>query len=298
MDDMQSPAVDNAVHPLYDEVLALSPARKYLGDILRYAERVDLALMTPQGSLSSTKYCLANPGSQYIIYQPDSGQFSVNLFAGTYNYEWFNPTTGAVKGSGTINAPNGNKNFIPPFNGDAVLYLSVSGTAVIPKLIPRDYWSVIYVTSEETDIREKKSAEKVFDGVIETRWAARWPPNRTVPPHPQEIVIDIGESYKISGFRYLPRQDFHDGAWQPSGTIADYKFYVSNNKDNWGAPVASGTFSKSGEEKQILFPEKEGRYFRLIALSEVNGNDGTVVSELNLIGTDADGCLTYEICNG
>ena len=97
--------------------------RLAMGHTLTYANRMNLASMTPQNSLSSTSYCLANPSSEYLVYQPGSGSFTVNLQAGTYSYEWFNPGAGSVAGTGTITASGGSRSFTPPFSGDAVLYL-------------------------------------------------------------------------------------------------------------------------------------------------------------------------------
>ncbi|MDA8168327.1 MAG: DUF6298 domain-containing protein [Nitrospiraceae bacterium] len=102
-------------------------SRKNMGYSLQYAKKMDLAAMTPQENLSSTGYCLANPGSEYLVYQPSSGSsFTVSLAAGTYNYEWFNPATGAVAGTGTVTSGGGSDSFSAPFSGDAVLYLHVS----------------------------------------------------------------------------------------------------------------------------------------------------------------------------
>jgi hypothetical protein len=98
-------------------------ARRTMGATKSYADRMDLASMTPQNSLSSTSYCLANSGKEYLVYQPSSGSFTVNLQAGTYNYEWFKPTTYTVAGTGTFTASSGNKRFTPPFAGTAILYL-------------------------------------------------------------------------------------------------------------------------------------------------------------------------------
>ena len=78
--------------------------------------------MTPQGLISSTGYALANPGSEYLVYQPESRGFSVNLASGTYNVEWLNPATGAITAD-TSASGGGARTFIPPFSGQAVLYL-------------------------------------------------------------------------------------------------------------------------------------------------------------------------------
>ena len=85
---------------------------------------MDLSKTVPSGDLSSTNYCLANPGYEYLIYQPASDTvFSVNLEKGKYKYEWFNPESGQVKESGKMKAVKGSTLFKAPFIGDAVLYL-------------------------------------------------------------------------------------------------------------------------------------------------------------------------------
>jgi len=60
--------------------------------------------------------------AEYLVYQPSSGSFWVNLAAGTYDYEWFNSDVGAVASTGSITVRGGNSSFTPPFGG-AVLYL-------------------------------------------------------------------------------------------------------------------------------------------------------------------------------
>ena len=97
--------------------------RDAMGSTLTYANRMDLVAMTPQPFLSSTHYCLASPGLEYLVYQPSSGSFIVDLLKGTYQYEWLNPTTNRVVSSGDLSVSGGNRSFRPPFRGDAVLYL-------------------------------------------------------------------------------------------------------------------------------------------------------------------------------
>lgn len=100
--------------------------RDAMSSAATYANRINLAAMTPRPSLSSTRYCLANPGTEYLVYQPFAGPFTVNLSAREYQYEWFNPSTNNLASSGTLSASDGKRSFGPPFTGDAVLYLSPS----------------------------------------------------------------------------------------------------------------------------------------------------------------------------
>jgi hypothetical protein len=126
------------IHPIlmdwysYGDPSWTSPAeqdamRRSMGYTLAYARRMNLGAMTPQDGLSSTGYCLAAAGSEYLVYQPASGApFTVDLVAGAYLYEWFDPGTGTVSGSGSLAAPAGNTTFSASFSGESVLYLKAT----------------------------------------------------------------------------------------------------------------------------------------------------------------------------
>jgi hypothetical protein len=98
--------------------------RVALGRARTYAQKIDLASATPRNELSSTAYCLANPGKEYLVYNPgDVKPFTVALQSGTYEFEWFNPTTGAMADRGEFKATQGWRSFTATFDGDAVLFL-------------------------------------------------------------------------------------------------------------------------------------------------------------------------------
>ena len=97
--------------------------RKNMGYARTYAEKLDLLSMMPRADLASTRYMLANPGVEYLVYQPGSGSFTANLQNGRYQYEWFDPTTGSIAEAGSLSAPGGNVSFSPPFSRSAVLYI-------------------------------------------------------------------------------------------------------------------------------------------------------------------------------
>lgn len=101
------------------------PIRRSLGYTRSYAEKMNLTAMKPLNNLASTKYCLANPGAEYLVYNPaeDNPAVTINLKAGTYTYEWFNPDNGKVVLEGTIKITDGDNQLEAPFKGDAVLYL-------------------------------------------------------------------------------------------------------------------------------------------------------------------------------
>ncbi len=101
------------------------PARKAMGLARWLSERADLALLTPQDDLSSTGYCLANPGVEYLVYQlqGDAGSFSVRLESGPYSVEWTDLTSGRVVTGDALQAEAGDNTFTPPFESPAILHL-------------------------------------------------------------------------------------------------------------------------------------------------------------------------------
>ena len=144
----------------------------------------------------------------------------------------------------------------------------VTFTVTIPKP-----WTLLFVDSQEAPTY---AATKSFDGNVSTFWHTQYVGGSPPPPH--EIQIDLGAVYNVSGFRYLPHQE------GVNGRIAQYEFYVSSDGViNWGNPVATGTFGNTSLEQQVLFSPKSVRYVRLRALSEVNGNPWTSMTELNLL---------------
>jgi len=97
--------------------------RDAMGRTRAYAQRMDLARMVPHGELSSTGYCLANPGSEYLVYA-SKGEVTVDLsdVDGVFAVEWMDVAKGTVAQAGRITG--GAKGaFKAPFVGDGVLYI-------------------------------------------------------------------------------------------------------------------------------------------------------------------------------
>ena len=92
-------------------------------------------------------------------------------------------------------------------------FLDASGN-----LLPREQWSVVYADSHET-AGEAAQAGLVMDNQPTTYWHTKWQGDN--PQHPHMIVLDLGKVQKLSGFRYLPRQN------RENGRIKDYEVYAS-----------------------------------------------------------------------
>ncbi len=144
-----------------------------------------------------------------------------------------------------------------------------------PAEVPKDIWELVYVDSEE--VNYPGTAVMAFDGDPETIWHTRW--STGDDPYPHEIQIDMGQPYKIFDFTYLTRQDGENGR------IKEYELYISENTEVWGDAVATGQFVNTSAPQTITFDVPViGRYFRLVALSEVNGNPWASAAEFYLKG--------------
>ncbi len=137
------------------------PIRRSMGYTRMYAERMNLSAMQPRDDLSSTKYCLARPGVEYLVYKPpaDEASITVKLKAGTYNYEWFDPEQGRVVSTGTIRANDGEQVFQAPLQGDAVVYIhSPEAKAIGGMAFPGKDWEEATPESQGIDSTKLNAA--------------------------------------------------------------------------------------------------------------------------------------------
>ncbi len=89
------------------------------------------------------------------------------------------------------------------------------------KPLSHEGWTIAYVDSEERT-QEDGTAENAIDGQTANFWHTEW--SAAQPDHPHRLVLDLGKSQTISGFRYVPRQ----GAGSVGGRIKDYRIYVGD----------------------------------------------------------------------
>jgi photosystem II stability/assembly factor-like uncharacterized protein len=144
-----------------------------------------------------------------------------------------------------------------------------------PAVVPKDIWQLLYVDSEETNY--PGYAVMAFDNDYSTIWHTRW--STGSDPYPHEIQVDMGQPYKIFNFIYYTRQD------GPNGRIKDYELYVTMDTLNWGEPVSIGSWTNTAAPQIVEIQEGAiGQYFKLSALSEVNGNPWASAAEFEVVG--------------
>ncbi len=143
------------------------------------------------------------------------------------------------------------------------------------KLIDQSNWKVIDASSESKF--NGRVAAQAIDGNPHTWWHTRW--NGAQPPHPHHVTIDLGAAQAIAGFRVMARQDGTD-----NGRINGYAFYVSDDPQTFGEPVAAGNLEDTINEQQVRFTKPvTGQYVKLVARSDFKDSPYTSLGELNLL---------------
>lgn len=154
-------------------------------------------------------------------------------------------------------------------------------TVTIPDLhedhypeISQSNWSVIMETPAQVGF----DASKAFDNDLDTYYHVPW---GNTNPRPHEIAFDLGEEYTINEFYYTANKN-NVSPWE--GRIEDYEIHISNDPDNWGQEVISGTFFRTGIRQYVLFPETSGRYVKFSAVNSFDDDVRTSIAEINLRG--------------
>ncbi len=95
--------------------------RRALGQTRRLALLLNLAQVKPMPGLASTRYCLAWPGRQYLVYLPDGGSAEVDLSAarGRMKLRWFDPQRDRFVDGGFVEGGSRRK-IEAPFGGMAL----------------------------------------------------------------------------------------------------------------------------------------------------------------------------------
>lgn len=140
MDPYDGEVLGPASDPKWDAI------RKSMGYTRQFAQRMNLAKTVPVKDIASTGYCLAEVGRKYIVFRAE-GQgdaFSVRLPSGTYTCEWFDPSKGRQVAVETVEVQSGEREFRPPFGGDAVLFLNRT-------VFPSDDWKQATPRSQGVD---------------------------------------------------------------------------------------------------------------------------------------------------
>lgn len=184
--------------------------------LYHFFEKLAWWKMTPVNARVDTGFCLARVPNTFVVYQPDSGRFELDLrdVKETFETSWFNPRTGESLSrqktiGGTVQV------FDTPFEADAVLYLQRAKVTHLPRLpkgasnIPND--SMLF-----------QNYPNPFNGATTIRYSA-----------PGEAVVEL-KIFNSTGRQIHRRQES-----VPNSGL--YSFIWHAQDDN-GARVPSGIY--------------------------------------------------------
>ncbi len=136
--------------------------------------------------------------------------------------------------------------------------------------ISKKDWEVIHTTTGNMF-----EANKLIDDDPKTFWATD-EGVKTI----QEVVIDLGKTYALKGFTYLPIQERY-----PFGIITNFEFYVSPDDIRWER-VVRGEFANivnSRIEQKVGFKTTKGRYIKLRGIKVTGEDYRTSFGEIGVI---------------
>ena len=147
---------------------------------------------------------------------------------------------------------------------------SIPSAKVAPTELYRDGW-----TASADSFEPGSEPQRALDGAGGTWWESQHTPTLFRLPH--TLTIDMKSPRSLNGVTYVPRQDGSN-----SGNIAQHRIETSLDGKKW-RPVGSGTYKNSQSRKTTLFPSTIARYVRLVAQSEVAGNQFVTVGEIKIL---------------
>ena len=138
--------------------------------------------------------------------------------------------------------------------------------------INKSIWKLVSADSQHSG----NEARLAFDNNLSTFWHTEyW---GTEPACPHTLVVDMVNTYMVTAFTYNGRTDGNQ-----NGMIKAYEVYLSMDGKEWGTPVAKGEFKNTtAMQVATLKTPTLGRYLKLVALSEINGNKWTSAAEIGI----------------
>ncbi|CAF9935042.1 MAG: hypothetical protein HETSPECPRED_009445 [Heterodermia speciosa] len=139
---------------------------------------------------------------------------------------------------------------------------------VVLAAIPRDGWTVTCDSSQPGN-----DCSNAIDDNSDTFWLTD-----SGAPLPHSIVVDMKTTRIVGNITIQPRQDN-----TPNGHIGEHQVFLSEDGENWGSPIAIGTYLDDANLKTTIFTPANARYVKVTSLSEAGGRDSSMsLAELNV----------------
>jgi len=124
-------------------------------------------------------------------------------------------------------------------------------------------------------------AAHALDNDIDTWWALY---NADGYDLPGVIEIDLGASYDVASFSYMPNYT------SPEAKALNFELYVSDDPSDWGTAQAAGAFpwfnDNDTELKMIHFGTVNGRYVKMVYPSSLHPDGNIHTTELVFFESD------------
>ena len=138
--------------------------------------------------------------------------------------------------------------------------------------VNRENWKV-----EVSDFQNGEgNPTHAIDGDTGTFWHSRYSPDKAPLPH--WIIVDMAAPTAIKAVRLTPRADGNNGR------ARDYDLYLSNDKENFGAPILSGSLPNEATLQTIDLPTPQtARYLKFVIKSEHSNQGLATLAEINIV---------------
>lgn len=104
---------------------AVESRHEIIGKIWDFFESIGYYKLTPSPNLVDHGFCLADEGSEYLVYLEDGGTVNLQLTEGEYEMQWINARNDYER---TENKEIQGSSFTAPDNNDWLLYIKKKGT--------------------------------------------------------------------------------------------------------------------------------------------------------------------------
>ncbi|GAB3797521.1 hypothetical protein GCM10028798_08890 [Humibacter antri] len=291
---LQSPAVVPAPAATIEEIPDVyhysAPPGLGVGDQISYMVRVTNTGNVPLTGMSSTSNIEALAGCITGTLSPGASMLCASK---THTFTQADVDARAFTSTVTLNATAGGAPFsitqagetlpLPaPFALPAAPAASTSPTAGCAPTPIRPVAAI--ANTEESTANygaENTPATNAIDGDPNTFWSSGW--SVGTEDFPNWIIVDLGKATNVCALTYTPRQN------NTNGNIGDWRAYVSNDPNDFGSPVAGGTFA-SGTATQTAFfaSPATGRYLKLAAYNDIGAanTQTTTIAELSVRAVD------------
>ncbi|RYX85524.1 DUF4981 domain-containing protein [bacterium] len=147
-------------------------------------------------------------------------------------------------------------------------------TSAVPfeSFVERTNWTATASSFEKGE----GNLDHLFDGNLNTIWHTQYSAPKATLPH--WLVVDMGSEQNVKAVLLTPRED------GSNGRIREYELYLSNDKDNFGAPVKQGRLPNEGTIQRLELPTpRAARFMKIVVKSDYSDGGFGSLAELSIV---------------